>query len=78
MFVVRATEKGYVIIPARLRKKHRIKKGSRVGVSEGEGGVIILKPLPDDPVEATKGMLRGKTSLLDALLKDRREEARRG
>jgi len=78
MAVVRATEKGHVIIPAHLRKKHHIKKGSRVNVSEGEGGVIILKPIPDNPVEASKGILKGKTSLLKALLKERKEEARRG
>lgn len=78
MSIVRATEKGQVIIPAHLRKKHHIKKGSRVNIYEGEGGAIIVKPLPDDPIEATKGMLKGKTSLLDALLKDRKEEADRG
>ena len=78
MTVVRATEKGHVIIPAYIRKKHHIKKGSRVSVYEGEGDVIILKPLPNNPVEATRGMLKGKTSLLNALLKDRKEEAKRG
>ncbi len=78
MTVVKATEKGYVIIPAHLRKKYHIKKGSRVNVYEGEGDVIILKPLPNNPVEATRGMLKGKTSLLNALLKDRKEEAKRG
>lgn len=78
MAVVRATEKGHVVIPADLRKKHHIKKGSRVNIYEGAGNVIILKPLPDNPVEATRGMLKGKTSLLDALLKDRQEELKRG
>ncbi len=78
MIVVKTTEKGHVIIPASLRKKHHIKKGSRVGVYEGRDGVIILKPIPDNPVEATRGILKGKTSLLKALLKDRREEAERG
>ncbi len=78
MNVVRATEKGHVIIPAELRKKHHIKKGSRVGVYEGEGGVIVLKPLPDNPVDASRGMLKGKGSLLQALLKERKEEAKHG
>jgi AbrB family looped-hinge helix DNA binding protein len=78
MTVVRATEKGHVIIPVELRRKHHIKKGSRVGVYEGEGGVIVLKPLPDNPVEASRGLLRGKGSLLHALLKERKEEAKRG
>jgi len=46
MLTVKATEKGHVIIPAHLRKKYKIRKGSRVRVYEGEDGVIILKPLP--------------------------------
>jgi hypothetical protein len=49
-----------------------------VSIYEGEGNVIIIKPLPEDPIEASKGMLKGKTSLLKALLKDREEEASHG
>ena len=55
-----------------------IKKGTRVAVFEGEGNVILLKPLPDDPIEASRGMLKGETSLVKALLRDRGEEAKRG
>ncbi len=78
MAVARATVKGHVIIPADLRRKYNIKKGSKVSIYEGEGGVIIIKPLPEDPIEAAKGMLKGKTSVLKALLHDRKEEQRRG
>lgn len=39
---------------------------------------IILKPVPEDPIEASKGILKGKSSLLKALLRDRQEEAKRG
>lgn len=79
MAIVKATVKGQVIIPAKLRKKYGITKGTRVSVSEGrDEEVIILRPLPEDPVTASKGMLKGKTSILKALLKDRKEEAARG
>ena len=78
MTIVKATEKGHVIIPSDLRKKHHIKKGSKVAIYEGEGGTIILKPLPDNPIDASRGILKGKTSLLKALMKDRKEEAQRG
>ena len=78
MTISKTTVKGQVIIPAELRKKFNIKKGTRIAISEGEGQVILLKPLPDDPIEASKGMLKGKTSLVKALLKDRHEEAKRG
>jgi AbrB family looped-hinge helix DNA binding protein len=78
MTITRATVKGQVIIPAPLRKKLNINKGTRIAIIEGEGNVIVLKPLPDDPIEASRGVLKGKTSMLKALLKDRNEEAKRG
>jgi AbrB family looped-hinge helix DNA binding protein len=76
--IAKATVKGQVVIPAELRKKYKIKKGSKVNIYEGEGNVIIIKPLPEDPIEASRGMLKGKTSILRALQKDRQEEARHG
>jgi len=78
MTISKTTIKGQVIIPAPLRKKFNIQKGTRVAIMEGEGGVILIKPLPDDPIEASRGVLKGKTSLTKALLKDRLEEAKRG
>jgi len=76
--ISKATMKGQVVIPSELRKKYNIKKGSRVSIYEGEGNIIIIKPLPDDPIAASKGMLKGKTSIIKALTKDREEEATRG
>lgn len=78
MNLVSITEKGQIIIPAPLRKKYHLKKGSKVRLKEVEGGIIILKPLIDDPVEKSKGILKGKNSLLDSLLEDRKKEADRG
>jgi len=78
MTISKATIKGQVIIPVELRKKFNIKKGTRISIEEGQGQVILLRPLPDDPISASRGMLKGKTSLTGALLKDRREEAKRG
>lgn len=78
MTISRATIKGQVIIPVHLRKKFNIKKGTRVAIMEGEGRVILIKPLPDDPIDASRGMLKGKTSLIKGLLKDRKDEAQRG
>jgi AbrB family looped-hinge helix DNA binding protein len=76
--ISKATIKGQVVIPSELRKKYNIKKGSRVSIYEGEGNIIIIKPLPDDPITASKGMLKGKTSIIKALTRDREEEAKRG
>ena len=76
--ISKATIKGQVVIPSELRKKYNIKKGSRVSIYEGEGNIIIIKPLPDDPIAASKGMLKGKTSIIKALTRDREEETNRG
>ncbi|HTG01485.1 MAG TPA: AbrB/MazE/SpoVT family DNA-binding domain-containing protein [Nitrospirota bacterium] len=78
MTISKATIKGQIIIPVELRKKFNIKKGTRIAIEEGGDRIILLRPLPDDPIAASRGMLKGKTSLTRALLKDRREEAKRG
>jgi len=57
MTISKTTIRGQVIIPAQLRKKFNIKKGTRVAIMEGEGRVILIKPLLDDPIEASRGML---------------------
>ncbi len=78
MTITKATTKGQVVIPADLRKRFNIIKGTRLAISEGEGNVILVRRVPDDPIEASRGMLKGKTSITKAMLKDRREEARYG
>ncbi len=76
MTICRVTEKGQVVIPAKLRKKYGIRKGTKVSISESaDQGVIILRPLSDDPIYASKGMLKGETSILKAMLRQRKEEA---
>lgn len=76
MAIVKTTVKGQVVIPAKLRKKYNIVKGVRVNIVDGDGQIII-KPLLTDPIKEARGFLKGKTSILKALLKDREEEAKR-
>jgi AbrB family looped-hinge helix DNA binding protein len=78
MMTVSVTEKGQVLIPATLRKKFHIKKGSKIQVEEWGNGCILMKPLPDDIVEATRGILKGKISLTRSLLEERKKEASLG
>jgi AbrB family looped-hinge helix DNA binding protein len=82
MSLVSVSEEGQIVIPAPLRKKFHIKKGSKLRIEEAEGGTIILRPLVDvsleDPIEKSKGILKGKTSLLKSLLEERKKEASRG
>ena len=73
---VTVSSKGWVVIPAPIRKKIRLKAGMKMTVQEVEGK-IILEPQNDDIVDTLFGKLAGKTSLTTALLEDRAEEKRR-
>lgn len=67
------SNKGWVVIPAELRKKYRLEPGSKVHVVD-YGGVLTLIPAVDDPVKNVPGMLRSDRSLTEALLESRQEE----
>ena len=76
MGIVTSTIKGQIVIPAEIRKKFKIVKGTRVNVYE-EDNKIIVEPLIEDPVGAGKGMLKTRGRVLTALLSDRKMEAKR-
>ncbi len=71
------SEKGWVVIPQDMRKRYGLKKGSKVHLVD-YGGVISVVPASENPVKNTLGMLKGKTSLVKALAKSRRQDAERG
>ncbi|MFH0725400.1 MAG: AbrB/MazE/SpoVT family DNA-binding domain-containing protein [Pseudomonadota bacterium] len=70
------SEKGWVVIPAELRRKYALKPGSTVQIVD-YGGVLALVPTLADPVLQAAGMLKGKKSLTQSLLAERRAERRR-
>jgi len=75
MTIVTSTVKGQMVIPADIRGKFKIKKGTRVNVYE-DGNKIIVEPLPDDPTKQGRGMLKTRGRILKALVADRRREAK--
>jgi len=75
LVLVTSTIKGQIVIPADIRKKFKIKKGTRVNVYEKENKIIV-EPLPDDPVKEGRGMLKTQGRVLKALMKDRKKEAK--
>ena len=77
MPVVIASAKGQVVIPATLRKAIGLKPGGRVLVTMGDDDVIMMRPVPDDPIEAACGSLKGSAPLTSALLREHEEERRR-
>jgi AbrB family looped-hinge helix DNA binding protein len=70
------SEKGWVVIPAELRKKYNLTPGTQVMIVD-YGGVLAIIPAMQDPVEQGYGMLKGGTSLTKALLKERAAERKR-
>ena len=70
------SKKGWVVIPNDVRKRYNLKKGDKVNIID-YGGVISIIPVSKNPVKDTAGILKGKTSLTEALLKYRKEEKAR-
>jgi len=73
---VTVSEKGWVVIPAELRRKHNLRPGTQVQVVD-YGGVLALVPKLQDPIDQMAGMLTGRRSLRRALLEEHRAERRR-
>jgi AbrB family looped-hinge helix DNA binding protein len=73
---VTVSEKGWVVIPADLRKKYDLHPGAQVEVVD-YGGVLALVPSLTEPVRQAAGMLKARKSLTYALLKEHRAERRR-
>jgi AbrB family looped-hinge helix DNA binding protein len=69
------TVKGQIVIPAALRRKYGIKKGTKIIVTDG-GDSIILKPLTEQYLRNLQGSLKGKGAL-QALVDGRREDKER-
>ena len=65
--------KGQVVIPACLRKKYGIKRGSHITFYE-KGGEIIIRPLTDEYIRAIAGIAGTKGKLLKALQEEKSRE----
>jgi AbrB family looped-hinge helix DNA binding protein len=70
------SNKGWVVIPADLRKKYNLMPGTEVVIVD-YGGVLAIVPAMKDPVKQGYGMLKGGPSLTQALLKERAAERKR-
>ena len=75
MDVVKATVKGQVLIPASLRRKYQIERGTTLRVYDKKNR-IVLEPVIGDLVEEGRGILKTKGRILKALVRDRKREAK--
>ena len=75
MALVRSTAKGQILIPANIRRRFNIRKGTSLNIY-ADGERIYIEPLPDDPVSRDRGMLGTGGRVLRALMEDRRGQAK--
>jgi len=75
MPIVTSTIKGQIVIPAAIRARFKIKKGTQVNVYD-DGNRIIVEPIAGDPIEEGRGMLKTRGKILRALVGDRKKEAK--
>ena len=72
MPIVSTSSKGQIVIPAQLRRKYNINRGTKLNVLDGDGE-IILRPVLQDAVRQARGLFRGGVSSLQELTRERRE-----
>jgi len=72
----KVSTKGWVVIPAALRKRFGLKPGSLVEFEESDERILIA-PVNRDVVEDLFGKLAGPVSLRDALIEERAKELKR-
>jgi AbrB family looped-hinge helix DNA binding protein len=67
------TTKGQLVIPARLRRRFGIKKGTMVTFTEDDGRIIV-QPVTREFIRGLRGSLKGEPSALDVLREERQRE----
>ena len=73
MTTLTISNKGWVVIPAELRKKYNLTPGTEVVIVD-YGGVLSILPAPKDPIQEGADMLEGTDSLTQAIVEEHRQE----
>ncbi|PKL92071.1 MAG: AbrB family transcriptional regulator [Candidatus Goldiibacteriota bacterium HGW-Goldbacteria-1] len=75
MYTITATEKGQIVIPVEIRKKMKIKKGTKIHV-DLQGGTITLRPETTEYLQSLVGIFGKGGNVTDFLLEERAAEKR--
>jgi AbrB family looped-hinge helix DNA binding protein len=67
------TARGMITVPVSIRRKFRIKKGTKVAFIE-QDGKLIMQPLNKDYFMKMAGILGTKGKLLKALMGEKKRE----
>jgi bifunctional DNA-binding transcriptional regulator/antitoxin component of YhaV-PrlF toxin-antitoxin module len=66
------TTSGQFTLPADIRRRWRAR---RVRV-EDHGDHVVVRPVPDDPISAVRGIFKGRIGSVDELRRQAREDER--
>jgi len=75
MPIVKSSSKGQIVIPKKIREKLGITPGKRILLRVVNEHAEIT-PLPDDPIKAMRGILKGGKSMAKELLAERKKDNR--
>jgi AbrB family looped-hinge helix DNA binding protein len=67
------TVKGQIVVPAKIRKKLNIKKGSRIAFIE-QNGKLLIQPLDNTYFKGLAGALGTDGDMLKSLKEDKKRE----
>jgi len=70
------SNKGWIVIPAELRKKYHLTPGTEVVIVD-YGGVLSIVPAMRNPIKQGRGLLKDLPSLTGDLLEERARERTR-
>ncbi|MBI5789687.1 MAG: AbrB/MazE/SpoVT family DNA-binding domain-containing protein [Candidatus Schekmanbacteria bacterium] len=73
MPIVKTSIKGQVVIPKIIREHLGIKSGGKI-MLKLVGNHAEITSLPADPIKYLRGILKGKVSLADELLEERKKD----
>ncbi len=73
MPIVKASSKGQIVIPKKIREKLGITPGKRILLRVVNEHAEIT-PLPDDPIKEMRGILKGGKSLAKELISEREKD----
>lgn len=76
MVTATVSSKGWIVIPAKVRREFGIAPGTKV-IIRRDGDSLAISPATPNPIEKACGMLAGGKSLSSSLLTDHEKEMRR-
>jgi AbrB family looped-hinge helix DNA binding protein len=76
MTTLTISKKGWVVIPAELRKKYQLTPGTEVVIVD-YGGVLSIVPAMQDPVKGGRGLLKDLQGLTYDVVEEHAQERAR-